>query len=327
MIRPLQHRDALFLSRCVYATLLALLWPFKSPRPLTDLDPSHYHPALGPFAFFDSYPSLPLVIGLETVTFLLLALWITGWGRWMIGLALTAALTTLSGFVYATGKIDHDFVILLIPLLLTLPKVSPKKAILFCLGIYFASSGLAKALSGWLDPNTQASLSWALVYFHVHGKTEVLLEWSLTNLPTWSWEIFDQLTVWFELLVPLAILPRLRPWIFLAVPLFHFGTIIFFGIDFTRLFLVYIPLTLLCCAAQSDEGSRELSKRTRTTLLTLCSTGLLFAFLHLWFRGTPWSLPFPINPPGLILFPLFEALLITGFILRSRGAKEAPHSR
>ena len=256
MTEPLHLRrdDALFLGRWLYAGLIILLFPLKSPRWLTPLGDDHFHPPLGPFALFDSYPPLWFVVALEAVAALLLALWIPGWGRWMVGTGLTVCLTIMSGFLYSAGKIDHDLVILLVPMLMTLPGISPKRALLFCLAVYFASSGLAKALGGWLDPGTQATLSWALLYFHDHGKTEAVLEWTLTSLPGWSWEILDQLTVWFELLVPLALLPRLRPWIALLIPGFHFGVLLLFGIDFARLLLVYLPLALMFCAAPPGRG-------------------------------------------------------------------------
>ena len=320
MIDPLRlsQKDALLLGRCTFAGLIVLFFPLKSPRWLAVLGTDHFHPPLGPFALFESYPPLWLVIAVDTAAFVLFALWVAGWGRWIVGAGLTLCLTFLSGFFYSAGKIDHDFVILLVPVLLTLPGVSPKRALLFCLAIYFASSGLAKAAGGWLDLDTQASLSWALTYFHAYGKTEILLAWSLHTLPGWTWEIFDQVTVWFELLVPLALLPRFRTGIFLAVPLFHLGTVLLFGIDFARLLLVYLPLTFLCCVDSDREGF-SLAPRTQKTLVALCWLGLLIGFLHSWFRGDYWSLSFPVQPPGLLLFPVFEAALIVGLIVRKRA--------
>lgn len=315
----LPQRDALLLGRCVYGLLVALLWPFKSPREFTPLGADHFHPPLGPFHLFESYPPPWLVTSLESAAFLLLILWSAGIGRWMSGMAVTLCLTLLSGFVYSAGKIDHDFVILLVPALLSLPGLTPRRALFFALGIYFASSGLAKAVGGWLDPTTQASLSWALSYFHVYGKTAPLLEWSLTTLPGWSWELFDQATVWFELLVPLALLPRLRPLIALAVPLFHFGTVLFFGIDFARLLLVYIPLALLCGVDPERAIASGLSARARTVLIAACAIALGASWLHLLVQGQPWSLPLPVREPGLILYPLAELALVWVLVRRRSG--------
>ena len=240
MIDPLRlhQSDALFLGRITYTGLILLFFPLKSPRLLNALGEGHFHPPPGPFDLFESYPPPWLINSVECMAFLFFALWVAGWGKWIVGTGLTLCLTFTSGFFYSAGKIDHDFVVLLLPVFLTLPGVTPKRALLFCLAVYFASSGIAKAAGGWLDLNTQASLSWALTYSHAYGKTELLLAWSLTNLPGWSWEILDQLTVWFELCVPLALLPPLRHWIALTIPLFHLFTVLLFGIDFARLALL-----------------------------------------------------------------------------------------
>ena len=319
MIDPLRlhQSDALFLGRITYTGQILLFFPLKSPRLLNALGEGHFHPPLGPFDLFESYPPPWLINSVECMAFLFFALWVAGWGKWIVGTGLTLCLTFTSGFFYSAGKIDHDFVVLLLPVFLTLPGVTPKRALLFCLAVYFASSGIAKAAGGWLDLNTQASLSWALTYSHAYGKTELLLAWSLTNLPGWSWEILDQLTVWFELCVPLALLPPLRHWIALTIPLFHLFTVLLFGIDFARLLLVYLPLALLCCVNPSQTHP-AISHRIRNMLVSLCFIGLLHGSLYLWCHGNYWSLSFPIDPPGLLLFPLLELLLVTGLVLHLR---------
>lgn len=317
----LPRKDGLFLARCVFAGLIVVVFPLKSPRWLTTLGPEHYHPPLGPFALFESYPPSWLVVAIDLASLLVLAIWVTGWGKWIIGSVLTLLLTASSGFFYAAGKIDHDFVILLVPLLLTIPGISPKRALLFCLSVYFASAGFAKAIGGWLDLETQASLSWALTYAHAYQKTEPLLLWSLATWPGWTWEIIDQVTVWFELAVPLALLPRFLPFISLTVPLFHLGTVALFGIDFARLLLVYIPLAIICCVNRK-RARPPLSRRTRSVLLALCWTGILIAVAHYRFRGFYGSIALPVDPPGLLLFPLFEVILAAAMLLHYRAHRQ-----
>ena len=314
----LHQDDALVLGRVTYTGLILLFFPLKSPLPLVGLGEDHFHPPLGPFTFLESYPPGWVISLVNCATFLFFALWVAGWGRWIVGAGLSLSLTFMSGIFYSTGKIDHDFVVLLLPFLLTFPGVTARRALLFCLAVYFASSGMAKVAGGWLDLNTQATLSWALTYFHAYGKTEPLLAWSLANLPGWSWEILDQLTVWCELCVPLALLPRLRSWIVLLVPLFHLFTVLLFGIDFARLLLVYLPLTFLFCV-RADQERLILSPRVQRTLIALCCLGLLHGFIHYLLRESYWSLPFPVQPPGLLLFPLFEAALIIGILLQRRA--------
>ncbi|MDA0766109.1 MAG: hypothetical protein O3A87_01410 [Verrucomicrobia bacterium] len=324
--RDVGEADALCLARCAYAALTVCFWPFKSPRWLAELGTEHFHPPLGPFSMADGYPGFGWVVLVEVVVYGLFALWVTGRGGWVVGASLTAGLTLLSGFCYAAGKIDHDFVILLAPLLLSVSGISPQRSLMFCVGMYFASSGMAKVVGHWLDPGTQASLSWALQYYHGSGKEEFLLRWSLENLPGWAWEVVDQLTVLFELAVPLGMLPRFRKWIVLSVPLFHFGTVLVFGIDFARLMLVYVPLALVCWGETKGGAVLELGRRGRWIAVGLCWLGVVAALLHLWLRGRMGSVPLPVQPPGLLLFPLFELLVLGGMILRRRSGKAGAYS-
>ena len=245
MIRlpPLHRDDALLLSRCFYLGLIVLLFPLKSAYPIAGLSADHFHPPLGPFTLLETFPDPWVIIVIESVTYALLALWVAGVGRWRVGALLSCFLMLTSGLNYSTGKIDHDLVIVLCPFLLTLGGKWPEKSLTFCLAVYFASSGFAKI--SWLSFDSQASLSWALTYFYGYGKSAPLLAWSLENLSGWPWEAFDQLTVWFELCVPLVILHPFRRYIFLSIPLFHLSTVLLLGIDFSRLLLIYLPLALL----------------------------------------------------------------------------------
>ncbi|HCQ39659.1 MAG TPA: hypothetical protein DIV39_10930 [Verrucomicrobiales bacterium] len=309
---PSLHRnDALFLSRCSYLGLIVLLFPLKSASSIVRLSADHFHPPLGPFSFLESFPAPWVIVVIESLTCALLALWVVGIGQWRVGALLSFFLMITSGLVYSTGKIDHDFVILLCPFLLTLRGTWPEKTLMFCLAVYFASSGFAKIT--WLTLDTQASLSWALTYFHGYGKSAPLLAWSLGNLPGWSWEIFDQLTVLFELCVPLAFLRPIRRWIFLFVPLFHLATILLLGIDFSRLLLVYIPLALLFCVRPTSIHP-VIPLRVRVIVVTACLLGLAFCVAQAWlFEKPPRSL-LSLETPGLFLFPLLECIIIVGLL-------------
>ena len=314
---PSLHRnDALLLSRCTYLGLIVLLFPLTSARSITSLDASHFHPPLGPVALLESFPSPWVIVVIECTTCALLALWAAGFGKWLVGGLLSLSLMITSGLVYSTGKIDHDLVILLCPFLMTLRGSWPERSLLFCLTVYFASSGIAKIT--WLSLDTQASLSWALTYFHGYGKTAPLLTWSLQELPGWSWEVFDQLTLWFELCVPLALLRSFRIWIFLLIPLFHLATALLLGIDFSRLLLVYLPLGFLLCAHPRKVRS-SIPPRVHIALITLCLLGLAFTFMQSWpFERTPRSLLAP-DMPGLFLFPLLQALTVLALLICRRN--------
>ncbi len=318
MIRiPSLHRDdALLLSRCVYLGLIVLLFPLKSAYSVASLSAEHFHPPLGPFTLLEAFPAPWVIIVIEFATYALLALWVVGVGQWRVGALLSGLLIVISGLTYSTGKIDHDFIILLCPFLLTLRGRWPETSLTFCLTVYFASSGLAKI--SWLSFDSQASLSWALTYFYGYGKSVPLLAWSLEHLPGWSWELFDQLTVWFELCVPLVILRAFRRWILLSIPLFHLTTVVLLGIDFSRLLLIYLPLILLFCVLPAHT-SRVIPSRVRAILVTSCLLGLALCVAQGWLFGkSPQSL-LPLERPGLLLFPILEGIVIVGLLARSKA--------
>jgi len=317
MIRlPSLHRDdALLLSRCFYLGLIVLLFPLKSAYPIASLSAEHFHPPLGPFTLLETFPDPWVIIVIESVTYALLALWVAGVGRWRVGALLSCFLMLTSGLNYSTGKIDHDLVIVLCPFLLTLGGKWPEKSLTFCLAVYFASSGFAKI--SWLSFDSQASLSWALTYFYGYGKSAPLLAWSLENLPGWTWEAFDQLTVWFELCVPLVILHPFRRYIFFSIPLFHLSTVLLLGIDFSRLLLIYIPLGLLFCVLPAD-SHWMVPSRARAILVPTCLLGLSLSVAQGWLLGkSPQSL-LHLDTPGLFLFPALEVIVVIGLLSRPK---------
>lgn len=306
--------DALYLARVVYTFGVLFLYPPKSPMQLAEMPPEHFHAPLGPLQLFKEYLSSDAVYIVQIATLLLLVIWALGKGRWIVGAALTLALTTLHGFTYCEGKVDHDFVVLCIPLLLSIGFRSHSQAILFCLGIYFASAGFAKIAGHWLDPTSQASLSWALLYHHGYGKNLPLLVWSLENLPRWAWEIADIITVVSELAIPLAFLPRFRNLFLLLIPFFHLSILCLFGIDFAPLLLIYVPLAILILS-ESRPIQWPAEFRKRLTWITLAASS--FAMTYHAVKGRFFKIDPPLETPGILFFPLFA--IVVAVVLLRRG--------
>ena len=130
--------------------------------------------------------------------------------------------------------------------------------------------------------------------------------------------MFDQLTVWFELCVPLVILRAFRRWILLSIPLFHLTTVLLLGIDFSRLLLIYLPLILLFCVLPAHT-SRVIPSRVRAILVPCYLLGLALCVAQGWLFGkSPQSL-LPLETPGLLLFPILEGLVIVGLLARPKA--------
>ena len=53
----------------------------------------------------------------------------------------------------------------------------------------------------------------------------------------------------------------------------------------------------------------------RRVLVGVCWAGVVGGLLSLWLGGQLWSIPLPVQPPGLLLFPLFELVLVVGMVL------------
>jgi hypothetical protein len=222
-----------------------------------------------PATFFDPppgparlLPGFPPAWQLESLDLLVVSLFVAlllGWRTRLVSIALTVLLFYGHLFEYSFGKIDHDAIALLCPLLFAWSWGKTfsldaqgagdpggdglaRGALASLLTFGFITAGLPK-LTSWIDfdLSTHGVMSWVLYTERADG-IGFLVPWFRGLDNVWVWEALDVAAVAFELgvLVALFVGPRaFQAWCVLAV-LFH--TLNYLMLDIS--FLDHLPLYL-----------------------------------------------------------------------------------
>lgn len=263
---------SLALYRILYSLGLLTIYAPASTLPLADLPDSFFHPPLGPMMLLDGWPPHGVLLGLELLAQVALVLVLVGLCTRSASLTLAATQATLAGFRFSTGKIDHDFLVLVaVPLLFAFtswghafsldaarrrvqqtrgfrrPATWPVQALALSAGLMYASSAVAKAGSGWLDPTGSATRGWMLGYLHEYpwAPNPVNLVLRQLDAPL-LWELVDVAGVVMEAGVLVACLRRrwFMPYLLVLVS-FHAAVDAFFSINFAQLLLAYLAFVHL----------------------------------------------------------------------------------
>lgn len=267
---------SLALYRVLYCVGLLTIYSPASTLPLADLPDSLFHPPLGPMMLLDGWPPRGGLLALELLAQVALVLVLVGLCTRSASLTLAATQAVLAGFRFSTGKIDHDFVLLVaVPLLFAFTSWGhafsldasrrrvratagfrrsatwPVQALALSTGLMYATSAVAKAGSGWLDPSGSATRGWMLGYLHEYPWAPNLVNQVLLRLDApLLWEVVDVAGVVMEAGVLIACLRRrwFMPYLLVLVS-FHAAVDAFFSINFAQLLLVYLAFVRLDRAA------------------------------------------------------------------------------
>lgn len=209
-------------------------------------------PPLGPALIFSGFPPslfFSLVhIGIAICAVLLLA------GRHVVAASYLAAALLFGGnlFAYSFGKINHDILLVLAPIVLARawddnPRAGHQPtnaqplamlALLIALGMF--SAALPKIQSGWLVWDQPALLVHLARNFFVTERPSLLAEILLGVESLWVWKTLDYSTVLLEAGFLFAFLRFGLMRVFLAMAcLFHVGVLIIMDIAFSSNVMVY----------------------------------------------------------------------------------------
>ena len=258
-------------------------------------------------------PGLPTLIGVPPAYALLVIQWgsiafaamgLVGYrtraASWMFPTMMIVHRSVEFGF----GKIDHDLLWLLVPLLLassgwgdafsvdavrdrsdqrdeSLLRNSRAVALLYTFfAVAFFTAAAAK-LRTWPDPSFSAAADFVRYYQATEVNEPVLARVAL-QLPPIVWEAIDYGTIVMES-APLIMLfvPRGARRIVFGLVLFHLGVLLAMGIDFSDYLILYVPL-----AAHPRAGERfaHLSRRRTPLAWVAIATAALAALLcWAWF--------------------------------------------
>ena len=287
------------------------------------LPSSMFVPPPGPMMLFGGFPSvLTAEVLLGALNVCLVAV-LFGYRTRLFSIGTGLLLLTIFGFSYSAGKINHNFLFILVPIVMAFSNWGeaysydarfrsgaspaaeswPLTLLVLLLGFAMFTAGFAKILGGWLDPETQAAYGHVVKHYVVRGRTDLLAPLAFRMDNGVFWEVQDYATVLFETGFLAAVAyPRLaRTFAGLAV-LFHFGVMLTMNIAFAFNLVVY--------AAFVDwDGIHRVFRRQwpripslpASRALTICV--LLFTGLIFYRIGSPLMLVegvFPLNSDLLL---------------------------
>ncbi|MCC5914537.1 MAG: HTTM domain-containing protein [Balneolaceae bacterium] len=227
---------------------------------ISNLPGSLYTPPPGPMMFGSEFPSTSLLMAIRfgaEVSFLLMIL---GYRTKASSIAAGTLLLLLQGIFFSVGKIDHEILIAVVPLLMAFsnwgicysideksdrttglsPESWPLPMLALLIGFMMFTAGFPKILGGWLDPSTQATYGHLLNQFFVRERQELLAAQFLMIESRWFWELLDWGTVIFEIGFLVAVFRRRWFNLFLSIAvLFHFSTMMMLNIAFLPNFVAY----------------------------------------------------------------------------------------
>jgi uncharacterized membrane protein YphA (DoxX/SURF4 family) len=284
--------------------------PLEEYTFLAHLPAGFFSPPPGPMMLFGGFPPLYIFLVIQCLFIVSLICLTVGYSTKTASLAAGILLLVLKGFIYSLGKINHDILLAVVPLVMafsgwgraysldSLHRVKVKyptgswtiTLLALIIGFMFFSAGFPKILGGWLNIHTHAAFGHYLKEYFVVGRTDLLAPYGVHLNPI-IWKCFDYLTVFFEVGFLAAIVhPRsTKLFISLAV-LFHFGIMLLLNIAFWPNILAYAAFLrwdLVDDFLKKSVSSFNLIPKTINRMPPV-AIGLLLTFVFLlsrWFQS------------------------------------------
>jgi uncharacterized membrane protein YphA (DoxX/SURF4 family) len=295
---------------CALFLLFFSLPTFGEYTFLSRLPADFFSPPPGPMMIFNGFPPAYILLGIHCLLIAVLICLAIGYYTKASSIATGVLLLILKGFLYSLGKIDHDILLIVVPLVMafsgwgraySLDYIFNRNSdhtanswvitlLALIIGFMFFTAGFPKILGGWLNIHNHAAFGHYLKEYFVVERTDFLAPYGL-HLNPFIWKCFDYLTVIFEIGFLAAIVhPRsTRIFISLAI-LFHFGIMLVLNITFWPNILAYaafikwdrvdefIKLKML------QQTFSMNTKRYLPPLIVTFSMVLIFVLSH-WFRS------------------------------------------
>lgn len=273
-------------------------------------------PPPGPMQLLSGFPPAAFFDGVHLLLNLCLVAVLFGYRtRWAS--VLTSVLFLVGyGFSYSLGKINHNMLFVLLPLVMsfsnwgaafsfdaragrTSREVASWPIVLTALLTGFAmfTAGFPKILGGWLDPSTHAAQGRLVREFFIHGRRDLLAPLFVTVESPMLWELFDLMTVGFEVGFLFAVIHPLSTRLFAAAAVgFHTGVMLIMNIAFLPNLIVYaafLPWTRVARFLPRRSSTRAPStlrvQRRTVHAILLPGTTAFFYFVGsplLWLNGS-----------------------------------------
>lgn len=246
----------------IFASMLILFFLMPDATYYVDLasfPDDFFTPPPGPMMFFDSFPPAWFFFLIHTLLALSWICILVGYKTQKASIAAAIFMLILLGFIFSIGKVNHQMIVILLPLLMAFSnwggaysldaQTSGKRTtangwtltlLALFIGFMMFTAGFPKILGGWLNGDTFATKGHLLNQYFVRGRTDLLSGYMVSMDLPWMWSILDWVTVIFETGFLIAVLRAgwTRLFVCFAV-LFHFSTMLTLNIAFLVNFPAY----------------------------------------------------------------------------------------
>jgi len=249
----------------IFAALFLLLFLLPATQIysfLGTLPADFFNPPPGPMGLFQEFPSEMVFFAMHYLLITSLISLLVGFKTKFSSIVAGVLFLSLKGFFYSVGKINHDLLIAVVPLVMafsgwgkslsvdslmkskshTVREVQnwPLVLLALMLGFMMFTAGFPKILGGWLDVGTQATYGHYFKQFFLNGRQDLLASHALAIENKIAWELLDYGTVVFETGFLLAIMHPKSTRVFVCIAvIFHFSTMVLLNIAFLPNFLAY----------------------------------------------------------------------------------------
>lgn len=331
--------ESLGLYRISYALFL-LIFGVPNFTWISNFPAIFYNPPLLSLqTFFSSFPGFWFLLLVSVGTCISTIFLLFGYKTRLTSVLLPLFIFTGKSFAYSFGKIDHDFLIWMIPLVMSFSNwgaaysldAKGKQqedrivqnwpivllALVLCLGMF--SAGLPKLLGGWLDVSSHATRGHFLREYYVNERQDLLAPFFLSLNSPLIWEFFDYAGVFLEVFFLFAILrPNLFRFFVVCAIVFHAFNYLMLNISFTAniaLYLLYIDWGVVI--SKLRKHNVLLSLERALNLKNLFTVGVLYTSFYILYIYASKDVAFTISPLRLVLNDLlnFDELVIGGIII------------
>jgi len=251
--------SSLALYRILYAACILAVY---LPRHLwiQSFPGSFFNPPIGFTMFFSDFPPQGFFIALNCCSIIAAVCLLVGFRTRLVSVVLGVSLLAGNAWSYSFGKIDHDILIVVLPLLLQfsgwgdrysvdVPRTPatdpsarawPLALLALLIGCAMMTAAYAKATTGWLDLRTHAVLGHLAHNVFVTGRLTWLTGPFLRLRSEAFWELQDWATILLEASFVVAVVNRHAFRIVCALAcFFHLGIALTMGIPFWTNVLAY----------------------------------------------------------------------------------------
>ncbi len=317
-------RADLGIYRILFCFVVLSELPFASW--LADLPAFMFSPPISPVALFHGFPPVYVYNMINVVTAASALMLLFGLMPKTTSLVLACSMLSIRAFAYASGKINHDILLPLIPVVLAFSNWGaafritnkpyptskqpdedgfPIAIFAFLIAFWIATAGWQKLTTGWLSLSYSAVYQDVFTMINVNGRHAVVGQFAISTLPNVVWEFGDWMTVAFELSGLLLVWKRstFYMWLF-AASFFHLAIDLFMTIRYLAALVAYgvfVPWTQLPIVSSVLHASKP--------RLSACLIALILIVL---------TKTVPLVPMGRLLVWIAPVIALT-LVRRLRG--------